>query len=100
MPSDIYIVTDDRPVSLSEIVTAIRSANGCSPHLFAVNASFMRATLAALGLAGMAAQLFDDLVFEDSKLRDLGWQPPLPPLAARELAAGAEVTNQTGKREV
>lgn len=63
--------------SLNVIIARCRRAMGMSPRLFPAPRSFLYHTLAGLGRRHLASQLFDDLIIDDTALRDAGWRPAL-----------------------
>lgn len=74
---EIYVVADVKPVSLAEIVTALRAGLGRKPWLFAVPPALVRFGLATIGRGRNWDQLDGQLVVDPSKLIDTGWRPDL-----------------------
>ena len=72
-------VTDNRDLSLPEIVTAIRAGFGRPPNLLSLPPDLIRAALSATGRVRMADQLLGDQIVEMEKLPALGWSPPNSP---------------------
>lgn len=75
----VFHVTDSRPVSLAEMISAIREGAGLKPKLLAVPPSLMAAPLRIAGMGALADQLFGDLVVDGSALNEAGWHPPQDP---------------------
>jgi len=82
-----YLVADPHPVSLADIVTALRAGLGKPPGLMAVPPGLVRAGLLALGRRQSADQLGGRLVVDPGKLLAAGWRPD--PDTKRALAAMA-----------
>jgi UDP-glucose 4-epimerase len=70
-----YIVADPEPVSLAQIVTALRAGTGRSPGLVAVPPALMRFGLTAIGGARYWDQLAGELVVDPGKLMRAGFRP-------------------------
>ena len=84
-----YMIADSEPVSLAQIIMALRAGMGMPPRLFAVPGVAMKAALTALGRQRIAKSLLDDFVV-DAKLfgSTFGWVPSVAP-ADGIRAAGA-----------
>jgi UDP-glucose 4-epimerase len=70
-----YVVADPQPLSLAEIVAALRAGMGKAPGLIAVPPAVIRLGLAALGRTHNWDQLDGQLVVDPSKLIASGWRP-------------------------
>lgn len=70
-----YLVADPEPVSLAEIVTALRAGMGRSPGLVDVPPVLMRLALTAVGRARYWDQLAGELVVDPGKLTRAGFRP-------------------------
>jgi nucleoside-diphosphate-sugar epimerase len=70
-----YVVADPQPLSLPEIVTALRAGLGKRPGLIAVPGGLIRLGLAALGRAHNWDQLDGQLIVAPNKLIASGWRP-------------------------
>jgi UDP-glucose 4-epimerase len=66
---------EDGQYSLSAIISDCREAMGMSRRLFYAPPSIIAGTLRALGRGGVAKQLMDDLLVDDTSLHRAGWQP-------------------------
>jgi len=73
--SETYVVADPHPVSLAEIVTAMRRGMGRSPRLIAVPPCLIRLGLTALGRRRDWERLSAPLIADPSKLVAAGWRP-------------------------
>jgi UDP-glucose 4-epimerase len=73
--SETYVVADPRPVSLAEIVTAMRRGMGRSPGLIAMPPGPIRVGLTALGRRQDWERLGAPLIADPSKLVTAGWRP-------------------------
>ncbi len=67
-----FHLADGAPMTVADMVTAMRAALGSAPGLFAL--PFAKPMLGALA-PGMARQLADDLIVDDGALRAIGWRP-------------------------
>jgi nucleoside-diphosphate-sugar epimerase len=74
---EIYAVADPRPLTLAEIVTALRRGIGRKPGLVAVAPALFRLALAALGRGANWEQINGALVADPGKLMAAGWRPEL-----------------------
>lgn len=89
-----FLVADPDPLSIGEMVTALRSGLGRRPGLLPVPARLVAAVAAAAGKSEAWARLSGDLVVSTARLEATGWQPSVRSrngLAAwmREEAAGS-----------
>jgi UDP-glucose 4-epimerase len=81
----VFHIAEDEPFSLSAIVAECRAAMGLPSRLFCLPPRLLAGVLTLLGRAGMAEQLFGDLLVDDRSLRAAGWHPG--DTAARDLSA-------------
>jgi UDP-glucose 4-epimerase len=72
-----YVVADLRPVSLADIVTALRAGQGRAPLLLKAPPWLVRVGLAMLGRSRSWDQLDGQLVVDPAKLIATGWRPDL-----------------------
>jgi nucleoside-diphosphate-sugar epimerase len=72
-----YVVADLQPVSLADMVTALRAGLGRAPQLIKVPPGLVHVGLAMLGRARNWDQLDGRLIVDPSKLVDAGWRPDL-----------------------
>jgi nucleoside-diphosphate-sugar epimerase len=80
-----YVVADLQPVTLAQIVKALRAGLGRPPGLLNVPPGFIRLGLTALGRGQQWEQLGGELVVNPAKLATSGWCPDTD--TAAELAA-------------
>jgi nucleoside-diphosphate-sugar epimerase len=72
----LFSVSDGLPYSLSQLVAALRLAQGRAPRLFSLPPPLLRGMLLLLGRKAMIESLFDDLAADCSDCdRLLDWQP-------------------------
>ncbi|HSV21909.1 MAG TPA: NAD-dependent epimerase/dehydratase family protein [Xanthobacteraceae bacterium] len=83
-----YVVADPQPVSLADMVTALRAGLGKAPRLFTVPTGLIRLGLAILGRSHNWDQLDGQLVVDPNKLIATGWRPNLDTTAALAAMAG------------
>ncbi|TVQ36265.1 MAG: NAD-dependent epimerase/dehydratase family protein [Geminicoccaceae bacterium] len=74
-----FLVADTLPVSLADIITALRRGLGRPPNLLAVSPRVLRAMMQALGRGDMAQRLLEPLEVDATALTTLGWQPTADP---------------------
>jgi nucleoside-diphosphate-sugar epimerase len=72
-----FIVADPKPLTIGEIVAALREGLGRRAGLFYVPRPMLRAVLRATGQAAGAEPLFGSLVADPAALRSLDWSPPV-----------------------
>ena len=72
-----YVVADLEPVSLADIVTALRAGLGRAPRLLKTPPGLIRLGLAMLGRSRNWDQLDGQLIVDPSKLIGAGWRPEL-----------------------
>jgi nucleoside-diphosphate-sugar epimerase len=70
-----YVVADPDPLTIGEIVTALRRGRGKRPGLIAVPEALLRLGLIAVGRGIDWEQLSGGLVADPSKLMAAGWRP-------------------------
>jgi nucleoside-diphosphate-sugar epimerase len=70
-----FIVSDPEPVTLPQMITALRAGMGRGAGLFSVPESLLRAGLGLAGRAAMHEKLAGGLVARPTALRLAGWQP-------------------------
>jgi UDP-glucose 4-epimerase len=91
MAGETYLVADPTPLTLGEMVAAMRAGEGRRPGLLPVPAALVAATLKALGRQADWERLGGDLVADPRKILAAGWRPPL---ATRDgLAAMAQAAS-------
>lgn len=73
--SGTFVVADREPVTLADIVTALRAGLGRRPGLLNVPPALFKTVLTALGREAMWQRLGGELVVDPSRLIATGWQP-------------------------
>lgn len=69
------IVADDEPLTIAEMIAAMRQGLGRSPGTLPIPDALVRASLRALGRDEIYQRLAGSLVVDASALRALGWTP-------------------------
>ena len=82
-----YVVADPEPLTLAQIIAALRAGVGRSPALLPIPRAPIGAALKAIGKAEMWDRLAGELVVNPGKLMRAGWQPKVR--SAEGLAAMA-----------
>ncbi|MBV9969625.1 MAG: NAD-dependent epimerase/dehydratase family protein, partial [Xanthobacteraceae bacterium] len=83
------IVADDAPVTVPEMISAMRRGLGRNPLLFSLPAPVLRSSLRLVGRDELYDRLTRSLVVDSSALRRIGWQPSVATLGAlAELVRG------------
>jgi len=75
--NETYLVADPQPLTLAEIVAALRAGAGRSPALLPVPPALIAGALRAIGRGSEWERLGGSLVAEPGKLLEAGWQPPV-----------------------
>jgi len=70
-----YVVADPQPVSLADMVAALRNGLGKAPRLIAVPPGLIRFGLSAIGRGHNWDQLNGQLIVDPAKLIAAGWRP-------------------------
>jgi UDP-glucose 4-epimerase len=70
-----YVVADPAPLTIAEIVTALRHGTGRKPGLVAMPPALLRLALVAVGRGANWDQINGALVADAGKLRAAGWRP-------------------------
>ena len=71
------LVADPAPLTLVEIFTMWRKAQGRLPWLVYVPTFLIRGAFILLGLSGIWERVSNNLVVDTNKLESLGWRAPL-----------------------
>lgn len=85
-----FVVADSGPMTIGEIIRALRAGFGRKPLLLPVPEALLTGALRALGKADFADRLGGDLVADALRLRATGWAPIEATEAALSAAARAE----------
>jgi NAD dependent epimerase/dehydratase family enzyme len=70
-----YVVADPSPLTIGEIVTALRRGRGRRPGLAAIPEALLRLVLTAVGRGINWEQISGGLVADPAKLMAAGWRP-------------------------
>jgi UDP-glucose 4-epimerase len=70
-----YLVADQDPISVAELVTAMREGLGRSPHLVRVPAGAVRRLMQTFGKEADFERISGNFVIDAAKLRQAGWEP-------------------------
>ena len=96
MAGETYIVADPKPVTLAEIVSALRHGQGRQPGLLPVPCSLFGLALKVAGRAEMWDRLGGELVVNPAKLLATGWKPTIETYAGLAAMAQASVPLKSG----
>jgi nucleoside-diphosphate-sugar epimerase len=70
-----YLVADTEPISVAELVAAMRRGLGRSPHLVHAPAKAVKRLMATFGKEAEWERLSGSFVIDAAKLRGIGWVP-------------------------
>jgi UDP-glucose 4-epimerase len=70
-----YLVADPKPISVADLVAAMREGLGRSPHLVRVPAGAVKRLMKTFGKEADFERISGNFVIDAAKLRNLGWQP-------------------------
>ena len=73
--SETYLVADAEPISVAEIVTAMREGLGRAPHLLRVPQGAVKRILKTVGREAEWERLSGSFVISPAKLMGIGWRP-------------------------
>lgn len=85
-----FIVADGAPLTVAEIISALRRGLGGKPWLFPIPEGMVSTALRLVGQSEAADRLTGDLVADAARLRGTGWSPPESTAAALAEAIRAE----------
>jgi len=86
----VFLVADDEPVTVAQIVGALRAGLNREANLISVPAGVMRFGMMAAGRGSAWQRLAGDLVVETSALRSTGWDSPVGTLEGLADAIASE----------
>jgi nucleoside-diphosphate-sugar epimerase len=72
---EIFLVADTEPISVAEMVAAMREGLGRAPHLMRVPAGGVKRLMATFGKEAEWERLSGNFVIDAAKLRSIGWTP-------------------------
>jgi UDP-glucose 4-epimerase len=98
--SGTYVVADRAPITLAEIIAALRAGLGRQPGLLNVPPAWFRAALTALGREAMWQRLGGALVADASRLIATGWQPLIETPKGLQAMAQAAAPRKSGTASV
>jgi UDP-glucose 4-epimerase len=96
MSGETYIVADPAPVTLSEIVAALRRGLGRRPALLPVPQSLFGIALKAAGRTEIWDRLGGKLVVDPSKLLAAGWKPTIETVTGLAAMAQSSAALKSG----
>lgn len=70
-----FLVADTEPISVVDLVAAMREGLGRSPHLMKVPAGAVKRMMASFGKEADWERVSGSFVVDAAKLRGIGWQP-------------------------
>src|SRR6476659_5976976 len=91
--NETYVVADPAPLTLSEIVAALRAGEGRSAGLLPVPPPFIALGAAALGRTDEWQRLHGKMVVDPAKLLSAGWKPTLDTRAGLVALARANASS-------
>lgn len=75
--NETFLVSDDTPLSTSELMTLLRTASHHSPKLFSCPTSLLKLASQCIGKKDQANKLLDSLYIDNRYIKSrLGWIPP------------------------
>lgn len=93
---EIYLVADARPLTLGEIFTMLRQAQGRSPGLFYIPPPLLRLALILLNRRDFWQRMYGELVVDTTKLQSLGWHPTVASI--KDFAAMIQSERQASRK--
>ncbi len=75
--SETYLVADAEPISVAELVSAMREGLGRPPHLVRVPQGAVRRILQTVGKEADWERVSGDFVISPAKLMGIGWRPQI-----------------------
>ena len=70
-----FLVADRDPITVADLVTAMREGLGRAPHLMKVPAGAVRRIMASFGKEADWERISGSFVVDTAKLRSIGWEP-------------------------
>jgi UDP-glucose 4-epimerase len=96
LAGETYLVADPIPLTLPEIVTALRAGAGRSPQLLPLPSVLIGAMLKAMNRADEWDRLGGELVVDPGKLLAAGWRPAIETRAGLAAMAQAASPRKSG----
>jgi nucleoside-diphosphate-sugar epimerase len=75
------LVADRNPITVADLVTAMRDGLGRAPQLMKVPAGAVRRIMASFGKEADWERISGNFVVDTAKLRGIGWEPAVPTYA-------------------
>jgi UDP-glucose 4-epimerase len=72
---EIFLAADTEPISVADLVTAMREGLGRSPHLLRVPQGAVKRLMATFGKEAEWDRLSGNFIIDAAKLRGIGWDP-------------------------
>lgn len=72
-----YLIADPKPVTIRELFTMLRRAQGRQPGLIYIPPKLFHMALTLINRRHLWERLGNELVVDTTKLQSLGWRPPL-----------------------
>lgn len=72
---EIFLAADTEPISVADLVSAMREGLGRSPHLLRVPQGAVKRLMATFGKEAEWERLSGNFVIDAGKLRAIGWEP-------------------------
>jgi UDP-glucose 4-epimerase len=91
-----YVVADPAPLTIAEIVGALRAGLGRRPGLLSIPSALIAGPLAALGRGDLWERLGGDSVVDPAKLLAAGWRPTTDTRAGLAAMAQAASPRKSG----
>jgi nucleoside-diphosphate-sugar epimerase len=88
-----FLAADAEPISVADLVAAMREGLGRSPHLISVPHGAVRRLMASFGKEAEWERLSGDFVIDAGKLRGIGWHAPITTRAGIAAMMRDERTN-------
>jgi nucleoside-diphosphate-sugar epimerase len=74
---EIFLAADAEPLSVADLVAAMREGLGRSPHLISVPQGAVKRLMASFGKEAEWERLSGNFVIDAAKLRGIGWRPTI-----------------------
>ena len=72
-----YLIADPKPVTVCELFTMLRRAQGHRPWLINIPPKLLQIALMLTGRRRLWERVSGDLIVDTTKLESLGWRPPI-----------------------
>jgi UDP-glucose 4-epimerase len=75
--NETFLVADREPISIAELVSAMREGLGRSPHLVKVPLGAVKRLMQSFGKEADWERISGEFIVDASKLTGIGWQPSI-----------------------